>query len=236
MWESGLIHIERVLGINDPANGQGFLPLWVVFAGPFWPNPANSLALVSPRLSWFTAGLALTGLVAGLAALRSSMLRWQLLVGACMALAAVFMVTPASQSLWRAVPMLRLAHFPFRFLAVANLWLALLAAGGSAALLAMIGSSVVWSRLASAVLVTALCLAPALYLLFGAPAPYQPTDLPVDFAAAIQFEKTSEKMGLLAASEYLPKTVTVEKAPPATSGPAVGEARLDLASLPDGHG
>jgi hypothetical protein len=237
--ESNLVQIERLLELGDPSTGKGLVPLWRAFSGRILPE-AGGAAGGSPHLSGLAAGLGLVGVASGWAALRSRRLKLEVLLAAVVALLAVFMLTRASRWLWRAVPMLRLVHFPVRLLGVASLWLAFLVGAAAAALLALLpvgegasvaGTATTAMRVATGGVVALLSLALALPA-FGprgrsehAPRP------PQDLAQALAFERDAQTMGFLAASEYLP--VAVRELPPAESGPAVGQARLDEGTLPE---
>ena len=250
MWEKRLVQVEQMLRIADPATGQGFVSPWMVFAGPVLPDLAIPVAAVPPRLSPLAAGVALLGVVSGGLALRSRLHRVHLLVAGIVVGMAVFMHTLASRWLWQAVPMLRLAQFPFRFLSAASLWLALLVGAGAGALLALLPSvesgprksgrsrmrgrtaTRLWSQLAAVGLVAGLSLTLALYALgWPAIATHAP-DLPTDLDAALQFERETETMGLQTGDEY--RLQTVQERPSAESGPGPDGPRLDAGSLPSG--
>ncbi len=262
MVESNLIQIERVLLIADPAKGDGLLPLIQVLGGPLLPNRSLPLAVAPPSLSGVAIVLALVGLVAGWVALRSRELKAHLLVALGITVVAVGMVTPAGQWLWRAVPLLRLSNLPHRFLSAGSLWLALLAGAGTAALLALLapterhlhsrrGRSAVqvqvlaqsnkkreptstrtWSQLAAAGIVGGACLTLSLYALGWPGVAIHPPGLRTDLEAALRFEREEGSLGLIAASEYLPKTV--RERPAAATGPGPADPRLEAASLPEG--
>ena len=262
MAESNLIQIERVLLIADPAKGDGLLPLAQVLGGPLLPNRTLPVAVVPPSLSSAAIVLALVGLVTGWVALRSRELKAHLLVAVGITVVAVGMVTPTAQWLWRTVPLLRLSQLPHRFLSAGSLWLALLAGAGVAAILALLapterhlhsrrGRSAAqvqvlaqpnkkrepislrpWPQLAATGSVIGACLALSLYALGWPGVAIHPPDLRTDLEAALRFERETEALGLVAAGEYLPKTV--QERPAAATGPSLADPRLEAASLPKG--
>jgi hypothetical protein len=247
MMESNLIQIERVLLIADPAKGDGLLPLIQVLGGPLLPNRTLPVAVVPPSLSGVAIVLALVGLVAGWVALRSRELKGHLLVALGITVVAVGMVTPAGGWLWRVVPLLRLSNLPHRFLSAGSLWLALLTGAGTAALLALLApterlaqskkkrsptSPRPWRPLAATSIVTGACLALSLYALGWPGVAIHPPDLRTDLEATLRFEREAGALGLITASEYLPKTV--RQHPAAVAGPGPADPRLDIASLPEG--
>jgi hypothetical protein len=238
--ESNLVQIERLLDLGDPSAGKGLVPLWRVYTGRILPK-AGKATPGSPHLSGLAAVLGLLGVVSGWAALRSQKLKLELLVAAVITLLATFMLTPASRWLWRAVPMLRLVHFPVRFLGVASLWIAFMVGAGAAALLALLPTgdgaglgekAVASTRLAATGLVALLSLVLALYALDQPGVSGQASRPPSDLAEALAFERGAQTMGFLARGEYLPKTV--RELPPAESGPEMGQARLAEGTLPTG--
>jgi len=256
LWEADYVQIERVLLIADPTTGQGLVPPWQVFTLTGARSTIDSVVQVPPRLSVLAAGLALWGVVSGVMALRSWALKGHLLIGVATIGMALFMHTPGSLWLWQTIPMLRFGIFPFRFLGVASLWLALLAGAGVGALLALVpllerpeqpkkrrkrkghadagnwwplfqGDATQWGTRAAIVAGASLLL--LLYALNWSAIAYHPADLPTDVASAMQFERESEAIGLISAGEYQP--TTVKERPPAIYSPEV--ARLSASSMPD---
>jgi hypothetical protein len=175
-------------------------------------------------LSGLAAGLALVGLLSGLLALRSRLLKAHLLLATFVVGLSAFMLTLASTWFWQIIPMLSLIQLPFRFLSAACLWLALLAGAACAAMLTTL------PRLVAIVVAGGLSLALGLYVLAGPPIALHPPDTPTSSEDALQFERESQAMGLQAVKEYLPNNVI--EIPPAVSGPGVGQSRLDETSLP----
>jgi hypothetical protein len=233
--EVGWVQIERMLLIADPGTGQGLIPAWQVFAGPILPDQRIPVAAVPPRLSPLAASLALVGVAAGWAALRSRRLKMHLVVGVVVVGLAVFMHTPASRWLWQAVPLLRLGQFPFRFLSAGSLWLALLAGAGSAALLAAVPLEEglqLRSRLIPAGLALGLSLLLALYSLGWPSIAVHAPDMPTDLAAVLRFERDPTPLGLQTGGEY--RVRTVRELPRPGSGPGIDGPRMDVASLPAG--
>jgi len=230
MWEKNLVQVEQMLRIADPATGQGLGSPLTVFAGPTLPDATIPVAVVPPRLSPLAASLALIGVLSSVSALRSRMLRTHVLIGVVVVAAAVFMHIPISCWLWQALPMLRLAQFPFRLLSAASLWLALLAGAGGGALLAALPAT--WPRLVGSGLAIGLSLVLTLYALGWPAIAIHSPDLPAGLADALQFERQTETMGLQTGDEY--RIQTVRERPLPESGPGLDEPRLDAASLPEG--
>ena len=232
MWESNHVQIEQMLTVSDPRTGRGLMPLWQVFDTP-WIRRGTSVAMGPTHLSWFGGLLALVGAVAGLGALRSHNLRIRLLTGVLLAAMAVSMLTPGARWLWQTVPMLHLAQFPFRFLGIASVWVAMLAGAGAAASLALLSSNVRCTgrgRLASAAIVAGLGLALVLCQKSQSGAVVNASHTPTDVDAAVGFERTFRLIGLQATMESVPRAI--RRLPPAESGPRFGESRLDATSMP----
>lgn len=231
--ESDLIQIERVLQIADPSAGDRLVPWQQVFLAPVFWGTQSSLTIVLPGLSWTTGVLALVGVAAGLIALRSNLLKSHVLAGAAITGMAVFMLTPDSRWIWQIVPLLRLAQLPFRFLAVASLWLSLLAAAGVSALLNAAAANWrldIWQRYAAAALVVAICMLAIVYSQAWRAPRYYPDDAQTDITAAVRVERLTGQAGYLARGEYLPKAVM--QLPPAMEGAVGDQSRLDPVSLP----
>lgn len=144
------------------------------------------------------------------------------------AAACVFLMLPASTPVWRAVPLLAFAEFPWRWLGPVALPLAFLAGAGAEALP---------RRLRAAYL-----LAGALALVVAAFPHLYPRQPFASFAGAtvadvVRFEETSGAIGTTSAGEYLPRTVVQRPtSSPLVAAYATGAPvdRLDRASLPPG--
>lgn len=239
MAERHLIQVERVLLIADPAAGQELGPIWKLFTGPVLPDASMTAAVLPPVLSPVAAVLALLGLISLRSLRRDPELRVHLALGGLVVGASAFMHSPASRWLWQHLPLLRLGLFPFRFLTVGSLWLALLAGAGAAALLALVPAGDAGDQQKAGTqswaiqtgLVAGLSLSLLLYTLGWPTIAVHSPDLPTGLEDALRFERQSGAIGLQAAGEYQPKTV--RQHPPPESGPWPGEPRLDPESLPE---
>jgi len=215
--------------VNPPLR-QSFIPLWQVFTGPVLPDPFAPVATIPPRLSWFAASLAAVGVVTGITALRSPVLKLHLWVGALATAIMVFMFTSTARWLWQIIPLLGLQPYPFRLLGLASLWQALLAGAGAAALLALLNKPSAWHLRIAPVLVAALCLVLGLYALNWPSVAYLPPNLSTTLAAAVQYQLASD---ILMLGDELPLTGAQQHSAllPVLE---IGEARLDQNSLPGG--
>ena len=233
--ETNLIQIDRLLLIADPATGGNLIPWWHVFATPPFLSNRDAASSSPPQLSAVTGVVALIGGMAGLYALRSQSLRLYVAAGVLITAICIFMLTPTSRWLWEVIPMLRLAQFPFRFLAAASVWLALLAGAGVNALLALTTSG---ARIACYRMCTAAGVIVGLCLLIATSVPglgkgdYYPVDTPTTIDAAVYAERSSGNLGFLARGEYLPKTV--KQLPPALPITVLQSSQLKSQSLPKG--
>lgn len=232
--EADLVQLERAVEeIADPSRGQGLLTPRMIFIDPLPQKRGLAEASIPPRLNGLTLGLALFGAIAGLSALRPRPQRRHVLTGLLVVGGALFMLTPASRWLWQTIPMLRLAQFPFRFLGVGGLWLSLLVGAGVSAafaLLACLNLAGVCRGLATTSLAILVCVGMMLYVFGQSPAAVYSPETPTDLKDSLEFEQGSGMIGLVAASEYLPKTVRA--LPSGQMQPSTNYPRLEAATLP----
>ncbi len=118
----------------------------------------------------------------------------------------LFMALPASQFVWDTVPLLPYVQFPWRFLGLAAVGLALASAEGQ-------GGRGAGERLAHYSLLTFLLLTALPYLFPSAPPPLPHT---ADRADLITFEVETGWLGTTSAGDYLPTAVAVLP-PPSTT-------------------
>ena len=215
------------------------------------PSPALDLGATAPHfvynLGFAQWGLALLALVAlrRLAQLASRITVFFLLASCLL----VFLMTPASQFLWEAVPPAALIQFPWRWLGPAAFTLAMCAGAGASA------ASDLYPRIAAnkrewirddsrRFAVRLFRFVPAAMLVslvgFALPTTYPP-EWSADFGdtsppGAIDFELSGVALGTTSTGDFLP--VTVGQVPPPNSSTIesirVGRPdRFDYASAPD---
>ena len=221
-----------------------------------WPQPLDTQAAnpwVPFSLGIATLILSAMGLLGLLRHRRSGSLLAQGIFFVSLLALCMFMVLPASEPLWRDVPFLAVAEFPWRLLGLANLSLAFLAGASIGIFSPVSGEGVsqkppsTRSPSAKEHLPTAVSLVAALAVLLGSAVylyPFAPFahygDTLADMAS---FEMATRTIGSTTVGEYLPRWVeTVPTTSPlaqalAQSTSEVDIARikkLDRASLPEG--
>ena len=134
----------------------------------------------------------------------------------------IFLATPASQSLWDAVPMMRFVQFPTRILTIASLFLAVLAGIG-------IGGSLGCGFRGGRGLVILLVLIFAVYAFFWQNITRYPSMPQMTMSDFTKYERENGWIGTTSLGEYLP--ATVRSMPEQT---VVGQTRFSTASLPPG--
>jgi hypothetical protein len=156
-----------------------------------------------------------------------------ILFAALVVVAGLFMALPVSVFIWDRLPLLPFVQFPWRFLGLVSLFLAMAAGAGMASLLAserlVQADRGRWLRLSLPALVIGLA---ALTIL---PWSYADTVVPppATIAGAAEFARQSGAVGTTSAGEYFP--VSVSQVPAAVRpGFPEDEARLDLETLPEG--
>ena len=158
-------------------------------------NQAVPISLGLPQLALAALGLALSIRPANRA------FRPLLALLGMLTLVLVFMNTPASQSLWRAIPLIGYTQFPWRLLGLASLTLACMAALGALLLWRGLPSGLPrWILLAAIVGVILLYAMPWSFTAYH-------TELAVDDIRDTQrFEGLSGQVALGSYAEYLPVT------------------------------
>jgi hypothetical protein len=156
-----------------------------------------------------------------------------ILFSALVVVVGLFMALPISEFIWDRLPLLPFVQFPWRFLGLISLFLALLAGAGMASLLSaerLAGEGGVrWLRLSLPALVIGLA---ALSML-----PWSYTDTvvppPATITGAAEFARQSGALGTTSAGEYFPVAVSQV---PVVERPGFpdDDARLKPESLPDG--
>jgi hypothetical protein len=143
-------------------------------------------------------------------------------------LVTIFLMLPLSLPLWERLPLIHFLQFPWRFLGLSSLFVALLVGAGTAELLRLCPKRLRLRPLLPALLVAtlALYLIPLQYMLryppFGA----------LTMRESVQFERSTGSLGTTAMGEFLPRVVQTlpeERSPALESG-----ERLDVTSLPEG--
>lgn len=226
MVEQRYVHIDRLLVPPVFVYWNNFVTLGEIFTLPraiqpdlLNPSPPRGLGLVQ-------ALLALPALW-GLWRWRDSRRRQVAFFGAAL-LVYIFLMTAASEPIWKAVPLLQYVQFPWRLLGPAAICLAILLA---AALDALAGAR---SRLVAPAAGTAIVLLVLSSLFWFDPRYCGGLENPtVEDVAA--FELATDTIGTTAKGEYLPRTVALyppEPAPaPARFAPGTLPAAVELLEL-----
>lgn len=246
--EKEFAQVQRVITSPDFDYHFNFLELQALFS---LPRPANT-GLINPSYP-LTLGLAQLGLAAvglvycgfrtvdrGLTIrnLKSKILILQgnahqrgLIVFAVLGLVgAVFMMLPASVSVWDWLPIIAFVQQPHRLLGLTTLLLAILAGASVAALPERWGIGLIWIG-AVLIFVTAI---PLLYPRYYNPLPTDPT-----LTGMMTYEHISGTIGTTSFGEYLPIWVrqVPRESPLESMYRAGGDVeRLDPAYLPDSAG
>ncbi len=223
LLEARFVQLARVGGgmFDYAAN---FLRLADLFGPPRVFDPLRTFNEVSPGLNWVVLAFALVGVWSS----RKDVTVRLLFVGAFL----IGMLTlQISQPLWDALPLLPFIQFPWRWVGLLSLLLAMLAGTGIA--------QIVKSKSRyTAVILPVFVLAAAFYSLawtFGE----RPTDLSfVDHADLPAFEISSGQLGTTALGEFVSVWATVLP-PPETFASAyesgtLPQQRLDRINLPEG--
>ncbi|MBN1261432.1 MAG: glycosyltransferase family 39 protein, partial [Anaerolineae bacterium] len=205
-----------------------FLQLGQLFAFPVPYDPSQVNCIGPLSLNWVALSLALVAIFHGARTWRQSPAA-TIGFGALIGGISLFMTLPVSRPVWELVPALRILQFPWRFLGIATLSIAMLAGQGIQVLCTYIfpGGAL------RAGLPLAVVLALGLYIL-----PWQYADrLPymedVFISDYVDIERRNGWIGTTTTGEYLP--VTVKERPPENSPTLEQEdACLDVASLPAG--
>lgn len=255
-FERGYVQIENLTGSSNFAYTNHFLNLSELFA---WPKTAvpNQINPPIPRsLPWPAIILALFAFLPGK---KKEAGDWRLKISpspisslqslfflTLLTLGSLFMTLPASQFIWDAIPLLAFVQFPWRFLGMATLGLAMLAALGAQKLVhgwelmvdrqrPMPHSAFRFSHFLFLVFCLLFTVFALPWLFPGAPPPLPTAVSPQD---TIRFEAETGWLGTTAAADYLP--IAVQALPPfasllprydaAPSGTFI--SRLDTATLP----
>jgi hypothetical protein len=254
-FERGYVQIENLTGGSNFAYANHFLTLAELFAWPQTAVPSQINPPIPRSLPWPALILALFAFLPTKPATgyRPPATNHQppttshQLPATLLTLASLFMTLPASQFIWDAIPLLAFVQFPWRFLGLATIGLAMLAALGAQKLVDS-WELIVDSRQPSIphsafriphFLFTVICFLFAVFalpwLFPGAPPPLPTAVSPQD---TIRFEAETGWLGTTAAADYLP--VAVQELPPYdtllprydAAPPGTFIPRLDLAALP----
>jgi 6-pyruvoyl-tetrahydropterin synthase related domain len=192
--------LERDLTRLDAALGTAydFRAAWLHPSTLFaWPTAIDSAVIndqTYPALSWVVLGLAAVGLL-------QRTHRWLWLCAAAAA-GCISMTLPLSASLWDALPLLRFVLYPSRWLGLAAIFLALLAAAGASQLLGQAPS-----RLRSSLVLGVISLALAGYAFFWQFPARLPADLDQSAAGLRAAERRLGIVGTTSIGEYAPAQV-----------------------------
>ena len=229
--EQDLVQISQAFGPAHFNYATNFLGLGDLLALPFVVDPKLVQQDVPLAVSWIAILLAVLGL-ATLGRYRTEPEKLgHILFAALVVVFGLFMALPLSLFIWDRLPLLPFVQFPWRFLGLVSLFLALLAGVGLDSLLAL-EWPVGWGRrlrLALPALVIGLA---ALYML-----PWGYTDTvvppPATITGAADFARQSGALGTTSAGEYLPLAVAEVPAAERPGFPEDG-ARLAQETLPEG--
>jgi hypothetical protein len=203
LGEQNLVQISQTFGPDHFRYENNFLSLRELLAGPFFldvrlANQAFPLALNL---------LALALGIIGVATYRNPSLRridrLHILFAATATLIFCIMMFSVSAPIWETLPLLKYLQFPWRFLGIATLFLAILAGYGIRQLHA-------WTKGrsgASALITTAAVLGMALYIIPWTFAEYYEPIQSESMADSVAYEVESGYLGTTSAGEYLPVRV-----------------------------
>ncbi len=170
---------------------------WESFAVPVPADPSRQQALAAVALGWPQLLMAALGMF-GLRRM-GARLAWLAILSAAAIAGTVFMTTPASEALWRVLPLIGYTQYPTRLLGLASLLLGVMA-GISAA--AITSRAVRWNgKVVAVVIPVAAMVLWALPMTTRTPLPeHQPKSV-VD---ALDFEVNSGFVGSSSFGEYVP--------------------------------
>lgn len=225
--EQDLVRISQAFGPEHFNYATNFLDLGELLALPFVADPRLVQQDAPLAIGLVALFLALLGLAASGRYRADPAKAGHMFLAALVVLIGLFMTLPLSRFIWDGLPLLPFVQFPWRFLGLVSLFLALLAGAGVAWLVA--SDRRPWLRLALPALVIGLA---ALYAL-----PWEYVDMvespPATIAGAADFARQSGALGTTSTGEYLP--VAVSQSPAATRpGFPEDDRRLDPETLPDG--
>ena len=223
LLEARFVQLARVGGgmFDYTAN---FLNLADLLGPPRVFDPLRTFNEVSPGLNWIVLAFALVGVWSH----RKDATVRLLFIGAFLL---VMLTLPISQPLWAALPLLPFVQFPWRWVGLTSLLLAMLAGTG-------IAQIVKGNSKYTAIVLPFFVLATAIFSLawtFGE----RPADLSaVDHADLPAFEISSGQLGTTALGEFVSVWATVLP-PPETFTTAyktgrLPQQRLDVINLPEG--
>lgn len=240
LGERGWVQIERLAAPYGPDYRNYFVPLGQLFLPQFPVDVRHYGAAPEHRLGSVQVLLALAGLAALARQKLAPATRWQVGYFAGLAVAFAFLATAPSAFVWQVLPFGGLVQFPWRFLDVASLGMAVLA--GAAALWLPQGER--WRQQAEAILGLAtvglallLTLGPYLYHAYPPPPEQGLGDGSI--AAALEYERWSGTIGTTWGGEFTPvATQWVPREPPGSANAPRGRPaeRLDRGALPPDSG
>jgi hypothetical protein len=229
--DRGEIQIGRSYAAGAMNVYHNFLPLWRAFWQPLVADVSRANPLYDP----LSLGAAIPGVSLVALAIRvrrlASPLRWHAAWALLLIAFSLWLCTPASEPVYRALPSLQVLQFPWRWLAPAMLLVSLLTGLASRAWLGMLPAR--WAA-PTALLATAAVLVTAWPLLYPGLYCEQPASPTLAQAVAAQVGMVGT---LSTNAEYLP--TSVEEVP--STSPVFGDyiagrpiVRWDQAQLPAG--
>jgi hypothetical protein len=227
--EQNLVQISQTFGPDDFRYENNFLALGELLSGPFFLD----VRLVNQAFPHALNLLALALGIVGLSSLKNRSLgridRLHIWFAATATLIFCLLMLKLSTPLWDALPLIKFLQFPWRFLGLATLLLALLAGYGVRQLHSWLEDRT-W---AASLITAAAVLGLALYIIPWTFAEYLEPIQSVTMADSVAHELESGALGTTSAGEYLP--VHVRQLPDLEQIQAAQqEDKLVAGSLPAG--
>ena len=180
-------------------------PLADIFAPPHQADATQQNQALPISLGWLQLALAALGIALSIRPANRAYRPLLALLG-LLTLILVFMNTPASAALWRAIPLIGYTQFPWRLLGLASLTLAFMAA---------VGVLLLWLALPFArlrwILLAIICGAILLYALPWSFSAYHAPLSVGDIRDTQRFERQSGQVALGSYAEYLPVTADMQR-------------------------
>ena len=225
VFESSLVQLNRIHANASYDYNNNFLPLATLLNGPEPFDPKLIQGYPKYFVGFVPAGLALLGLVSCWSPALDDRRR-HVVFGALGCIMCVLLASPFSKPLWDVVPAMQNLQFPYRWLALNSLFLAVLMGAGLGSLTGL--SSHAWITFVTTIASITLIAA------YSVPLMFLPSRLPLDFATnAVEITRLEREYGVLGTTntgEYLP--IGVSTIPPVEWSPqSRGFRVLNPASL-----
>jgi hypothetical protein len=203
LFERELVQIIQSYGPIAFDFKTNFQNLAASLAPPFIWDPNLINRNVPIALSLFGLFLAFIGTVGTFRFYQWGDQRANVIFAAAVSLLSVFMTASLSEVVWNVLPLIAFVQFPWRFLGMATLFVALLAGAGADSLLRLTRP---WPRLQTAIPAVLVGLV-ILYILPWQFADYSTTPPEATISASIAYEREFGTIGTTSTGEYLPVNV-----------------------------